>query len=121
MRYADFREHGGYRAMASLLAGAPRPDAVFGTNNLMTVGAVECLVDSGIEVPAEIGVVGFDDVPWAHLVRPSLTTVAQPTYDLGRTAAELLADRITTPARRPSTVTLPTKLHVRESSVRGGG
>jgi LacI family transcriptional regulator len=87
----------------------------------MTVGAVECLVDSGIGVPEEIGVVGFDDVPWAHLVRPALTTIAQPTYDLGRTAAELLVDRITTPARRPSTVTLPTKLHVRESSARAGG
>jgi LacI family transcriptional regulator len=121
VRYADFREDGGYRAMASLLAAEPRPDAVFGTNNLMTVGAVECLVDSGIGVPEEIGVVGFDDVPWAHLVRPALTTIAQPTYDLGRTAAELLVDRITTPARRPSTVTLPTKLHVRESSARAGG
>jgi len=121
VRYADFREHGGYRAMASLLALTPRPDAVFGTNNLMTVGAVECLMDSRIDVPGELGVVGFDDVPWANLVRPSLTTVAQPTYDLGRTAAELLADRITTPARRPSTVTLPTKLHVRESSARGAG
>jgi LacI family transcriptional regulator len=121
VRYADFREDGGYRAMASLLAAKPRPDAVFGTNNLMTVGAVECLVDSGIQVPTEIGVVGFDDVPWAHLVRPALTTIAQPTYDLGRTAAELLVDRITTPQRRPSTVTLPTKLHVRESSARVGG
>jgi LacI family transcriptional regulator len=121
IRYADFREHGGYRAMASLLAQTPRPDAVFATNNLMTIGAVECLADSRVAVPAEVGVVGFDDVPWAHLVRPSLTTVAQPTYDLGRTAAELLADRITTPERRPSTVTLPTKLHIRESSSRADG
>jgi LacI family transcriptional regulator len=118
VRYADFRSDGGYHAMASLLAAEHRPDAVFGANNLMTVGLMECLVDSGVAVPGEMGVVGFDDVPWANLVRPSLTTVAQPTYELGRAAAELLADRITTPARRPSTVTLHTKLQVRESSAR---
>jgi LacI family transcriptional regulator len=118
VRHADFRSAGGYRAMSSLLRGGSRPDAVFVTNNLMTAGAVECLIDARVPVPAEMGVVGFDDVPWARLARPSLTTVAQPTYELGRTAAELLARRITTPARRPATVTLPTRLQVRESSAR---
>lgn len=121
VRYADFREEGGYRAMASLLTVQPRPDAVFAGNNLMTVGAVECLVDSGVAVPAEVGVVGFDDVPWAHLVRPSLTTVAQPTYELGRTAAQLLSQRIAEPDRAPSTITLETKLQIRDSSTRGEG
>ncbi|HYN92284.1 MAG TPA: LacI family DNA-binding transcriptional regulator [Pilimelia sp.] len=114
VRHADFRADGGYRAMASLLADGARPDAVFATNNLMTMGALECLADS--RVAAGFGVVGFDDVAWAHLVRPSLTTVAQPTYELGRTAAELLTARIATPTRRPSTVTLHTKLQVRDSS-----
>jgi LacI family transcriptional regulator len=121
VRFADFRSDGGYHAMASLLELSPRPDAVFGANNLMTVGLLERLVDERIEVPEGMGVVGFDDVSWANLVRPSLTTVAQPTYELGRTAAELLVERITAPARRPSTVTLHTKLHVRESSGRHPG
>jgi LacI family transcriptional regulator len=119
VRYADFREQGGYRAMAALLTLRPRPDAVFAGNNLTTVGAMECLVDSGIPVPGEMGMVGFDDVPWAHLVRPSLTTVAQPTYELGRTAADLLSQRIANPHRAPSTITLNTKLQIRDSSVRG--
>lgn len=118
VRFADFREEGGYRAMASLLDESEPPDAVFATNNLMTVGAVECLVDRGVKVPAQFGVVGFDDIPWAHLVRPSLSTVSQPTYDLGRAAAVLLAERIANPARPPSTVTLRTGLQVRESSTR---
>lgn len=118
VRFADFRTGGGYQAMASLLEREPRPDAVFSANNLMTLGALECLRDSRVGVPGELGVVGFDDVPWAGLVRPSLTTVAQPTYALGRAAAELLAERITTPDRPPSTVTLPTTLHIRESSAR---
>ncbi|MGW0434556.1 LacI family DNA-binding transcriptional regulator [Micromonospora sp. NPDC003197] len=118
IRYADFREDGGYQAMASLLSAAEPPDAVFVANNLMTVGAIRCMVDSGVKVPDECGVVGFDDIPWAHLVRPSLSTVAQPTYDLGRAAASLLTERIANPGKAPSTVTLRTALQVRESSVR---
>ncbi|MGN9910641.1 LacI family DNA-binding transcriptional regulator [Phytohabitans sp. LJ34] len=118
VRHGDFREEGGYRAMAELLGLRPRPDALFAANNLMTVGAVECLVDSRIAVPDEMGVVGFDDVPWAHLVRPSLTTVAQPTYELGREAASLLTQRIADPERPPTTITLETKLQIRDSSLR---
>lgn len=118
IRHADFREEGGYQAMQALLDSGAEPDAVFAANNLMTVGAVECLVDRGIEIPGRMGVVGFDDIPWAHLVRPSLTTVAQPTYELGRTAALLLTERIAEPGRPPSTVTLHTQLHVRDSSAR---
>ncbi|MDA0643178.1 MULTISPECIES: LacI family DNA-binding transcriptional regulator [Nonomuraea] len=118
IRFADFREEGGYAAMADLLRQDPRPDAVFAANNLMTVGAVECLVDQGVRIPQEVGVAGFDNIPWAHLVRPTLTTVDQPTYELGRTAALLLAERITEPTRPASSVTLHTQLHVRESSRR---
>lgn len=118
IRYSDYREEGGYQAMASLLDQSGPPDAVFAANNLTTVGALECLVDRGISVPARMGVVGFDDIPWAHLVRPSLSTIVQPTYELGRTAALLLAERIAEPTRPPSTVTLRTELKVRESSVR---
>lgn len=121
VRFADFRSPGGYQAMDSLLAAGPTPDAVFGANNLMTVGLMQRLLEERIEVPDRMGVVGFDDVPWASLVRPSLTTVAQPTYELGRTAAELLTERIAAPGRRPSTVTLPTQLHIRESSTRRPG
>jgi LacI family transcriptional regulator len=120
VRFADFREDGGYRAMASLLDNDEPPDGVFATNNLMTVGAVECLVDRGIRIPDQVGVVGFDDIPWAHLVRPSLTTVSQPTYDLGRAAAMLLTERIANPAKTPSTVTLHTGLRIRDSSTRPG-
>ncbi|MER6951660.1 LacI family DNA-binding transcriptional regulator [Nonomuraea sp. NPDC000554] len=118
VRRADLREQGGYDAMASLLAEDERPDAVFVANNLMAVGAMRCLAKHKVAVPGELGLVGFDDLPWADLVRPSLTTVAQPTYELGRVAARLLVDRIHTPAGKPSTIVLPTELHVRESSAR---
>lgn len=112
----DFREQGGYKAMETLLDLPSPPDAVFVANNLMTVGAVECLVDRGVSIPESIGVVGFDDIPWAHLVRPSLTTVTQPTYELGRTAATLLERRISDPSRPPSRIVLRTELQIRGSS-----
>jgi LacI family transcriptional regulator, galactose operon repressor len=120
VRYADFREGGGYAAMAELLDHAPRPDAVFTTNNLMTVGALECLVDRGVGVPEDVGVFGFDDVPCATLIRPPLSTITQPTYDIGRTAAELLLRRIADPDRPASLTVLPTELHVRASSLKRG-
>jgi len=117
IRHADFREPGGFEAMRSLLDAHPAPDAVFVANNLMAVGALECLAAEGMRVPEDIGIVCFDVIPWADLVRPSLTTVVQPTYELGRTAALLLLDRISSPTRAPSLVTLPTELRVRDSSV----
>lgn len=118
VRHADFRERGGYDAMASLLDHGAAPDAVFATNNLMTIGAMECLVARGLSVPADMAVVGFDDIPWADLVRPSLTTVVQPAYEVGRTAAQLLTRRINQSDLEPHRVVLHTHLRVRGSSTR---
>jgi LacI family transcriptional regulator len=118
VRFADFRERGGYDAMASLLDGPARPDAVFVANNLMTVGALECMADRGLAVPRDLGLVGFDDIPWADLVRPTLTTVIQPTYEIGSTSAQLLLRRIDDADAEPRRVLLHTQLRVRESSIR---
>lgn len=119
IRHADFRQAGGYSAMTSLLTEAG-PDAVFVANNLMTVGAIECLFDRRIEIPREMGLVGFDEPPWANLIRPSLSTVSQPTYQMGRMAGELLAARRagrgTGPARPPRQKVLHATLNVRASS-----
>jgi LacI family transcriptional regulator len=116
VRFADFRQEGGHQAMESLLSDPVRPDAVFVANNMMTIGAVERVFDHGLRVPEDIGVVGFDDVPWT-LLRPALSTVAQPTYELGRHAADLLAARMADPSREPTVLTLPTELKVRQSSI----
>lgn len=117
IRNADFREVGGYQAMTSLLEGDARPDAVFAANNLMAVGVLKSLAAHGKRVPQDIAVVGFDEIPWADLVRPSITTVAQPTYELGQAGATLLLDRIKAPHRPPSLVTLQTQLRIRGSSL----
>ncbi|EHR63230.1 LacI family DNA-binding transcriptional regulator [Saccharomonospora cyanea] len=119
VRFADFREPGGHAAMQSLLDGPKRPDAVFVANNLMTIGVLRCLTERRLSVPGDVGVVGFDELPWAELVRPTITTVGQPTYEEGRVAAEALVRRIKNPNAEPTRTVLPTHLHVRESSVRG--
>lgn len=118
IRNADFRERGGYDAMRSLLADSA-PDAVFVTNNLMTVGVLKYLVQHGIRVPRDMGMVGFDEIPCADLIRPSLSTVAQPTYDMGRIAGQLLSAHSAAPNKEPETVVLRTSLNVRASSSRG--
>jgi LacI family transcriptional regulator len=63
-------------------------------------------------MPEQLGIVGFDELPWGHLIRPGLPTVVQPTYKLGRTAGDLLTARIAAPTRPVSTVTLATRLQV---------
>lgn len=118
IRHADFRQRGGYDAMASLLALPQPPDAVFVANNLMTTGALACLADHDVNVGDQIGIVGFDDIPWARLIRPSLSVVTQPTYEVGRAAGHLLSQRIEDPTRAPSTVVLSTSLSVGKSSTR---
>jgi LacI family transcriptional regulator len=120
VRYADFRRTGGRQAMSELFHLPQPPDAVFVANNLMAVGVLECLHERGTAVPDQIGVVGFDDLPWPELVRPALTTVGQPTYELGKVAAQLLAERINDRDREPTTVVLKTELHVRATSRRQG-
>ncbi|MDQ7906047.1 LacI family DNA-binding transcriptional regulator [Phytohabitans sp. ZYX-F-186] len=117
VKYADFRVRGGYRAMAELLDSANPPDAVMVTNNLMAAGALEAMYDRELRPPA-IGVAAFGDAFWSHLVRPSLSSVHQPAYDIGRSAAELVLKRRGNPDLDPQTVVLPTRLEIRDSSRR---
>lgn len=115
-RRADFREDGGHAATCSLLDDAEPPDAIFVANNRMTLGALRALRERGRRVPDDVGIVGFDEAPWAPLVDPPLTVVAQPTYELGRRAAELLATA--EPGRPARHLVLDPTLTVRASSVR---
>ena len=112
--------------MNGLLELGRRPDAVFVANHLMTVGALQAIDEAGLAVPHDIAIVGFDDTPWAPLMRPSLTTIAQPTYDVGAEAARLLLGRIDGYQGAVREVLLQPTLRVRASSMahprgHGGG
>jgi LacI family transcriptional regulator len=116
VRVADFRELGGQLAMQELLGQDPRPDAVFVTNHLMAIGALQAIAQAKLIIPADIAVVSFDDMPWSSLLQPPLTAVAQPAYDLGVESARLLLSRLEGYTGAARMVTLSPTLHVRGSS-----
>ena len=73
---------------------SPRPTAIFGANNFIAIGIVKALRDLQLDVPGDVSVVAFDDLPESMLVAPFLTFAEQPAYEMGRTATELLLKRI---------------------------
>jgi LacI family transcriptional regulator len=104
------------RIAIEILHSDRRPDAIFCTNNFMTLGAMRAISEMELRCPADIAVAGIDDLPWTAGFRPRLTVIAQPGRAMGREGARLLLDRI---AKRrtdaPVRWVLPTELRVRES------
>ena len=112
----DFTEDSGAAAVEAVLSRVPRPDAVFAANDAMAVGVLAELRSLGIAVPGEIAVVGFDDIPLARYLTPSLTTVRVPLAEMAARALSRLLDRLDGGTiDRPCHVTLPVELVVRES------
>jgi LacI family transcriptional regulator len=112
----DFSEEAGYRAGRQLLARTPRPRAVFAANDMMAVGCLSAFKEAGVEVPRDIALAGFDDIPIARYVTPSLCTVRVRIADLGRSALEQLAARLEDPGRAmPSSHTLACEIVTRAS------
>ena len=115
---ANFRIEGGYDAARTLLRSPRRPDGMLVSNNLMTVGALDALSEAGLEMPGDIAFVGFDEVTWALGKRARVTAVQQPTYEIGRQAADLLLARIRGDKSPPHHAVLRAELIVRNSSQR---
>ena len=103
------------RAVHELLRLASRPTAIVASNNLMMIGAMHALRDAGIEVPAGMALVGFDDFDWAELFNPRLTVLAQPLEDIALKAVELLTRRIAQPDEQFEIVRLTPELRIRNS------
>ncbi|MEM6162262.1 LacI family DNA-binding transcriptional regulator [Erwinia sp. P6884] len=87
----------GKKNMLQLLAGEERPDAVFAVSDTLAAGAMAAIRDAGLRVPEDIAVAGFDGSGLAEMVSPPLTTIAQPSRDIGRKACELVVQRIENP------------------------
>ncbi|HEY4688530.1 MAG TPA: LacI family DNA-binding transcriptional regulator [Anaerolineae bacterium] len=108
-----FSEGGGYIAMQQLLPH--RPDAVFAANDIMAMGALRAIRDTGLRVPQDIAVVAFDDTPLAARAEPPLTTIHRPTHQVGNLAVETLIEMIEYPKSSPYRIMLPTELIIRSS------
>jgi len=116
-RSGSFKELSGRLLAAELLAITPPIDALFVANNLLTLGALEEIHTRNMHVPGDVAVVGFDEMPWSALSAISLTTVTQPVYELGSTAAMRLVQHLRSPeALTYQEITLATQLYPRASS-----
>ena len=114
----DFTEEGGWRAARELLATrGTRPTAIVAANDAMAVGALLALREARVEVPAEMSVVGFDDIPITRYVSPALTTVRVAIDELGARAAALLFRALSHPGslQEPHREVVPAELVIRQS------
>ncbi len=103
-------------AAAHRLLSLKRPPSVIITgNNMATIGVMRAVRERGLSIPGDLSLVGIDDFEWADLFEPRLTLVEQPCREIGRQAATLLMERITTPATARRSVRLEPRLCVRES------
>lgn len=113
--HIPFRESDGTQFAERLLAGEFEADALVCGNDELALAIMARLMDSGVEVPGQIAVVGWDDVMTARYVRPGLTTVRQPVQELGALAADRLHALVTGDSPRPEPQVLPTEVVIRAS------
>ncbi|MFA4949013.1 MAG: LacI family DNA-binding transcriptional regulator [Candidatus Krumholzibacteriia bacterium] len=110
-----FRTDVAEREVQTLLAMPTRPSALVVANNLMTIGALRAIKQTGLRIPLDLALVSIDDPPWAELIDPPLTVVAQPVRRMAETAIQLLLQRIHGRLGEPVRVVLPLDLRVRSS------
>lgn len=115
IKEGDSRHERGQYLTEELLDLDRPPTALFTGNNFTTLGALSALNQRGLSVPGDMALVGYDDVPWALALNPPPTVMAQPGYEMGSRAAELLLQRLNAPDRSPTVVTLQPELIVRRS------
>ncbi|MFE6763632.1 MULTISPECIES: LacI family DNA-binding transcriptional regulator [unclassified Streptomyces] len=112
----DFTEVSGRRAVEELLSSGTEFDSVFAHNDITAAGVLRALRAAGKSVPGDIAVVGFDDIPMSEHTEPPLTTVRQPTRQMGETAARMLLAHLGGTPAPDTPVVLPTELVVRHSA-----
>ncbi|MBO0918072.1 LacI family DNA-binding transcriptional regulator [Streptomyces laculatispora] len=112
----DFTEICGRLAVEQLIASGVEFDSVFAHNDITAAGVLRALRAAGRSVPGDIAVVGFDDIPMAEHTEPPLTTVRQPTRQMGETAARMLLSHLGGTAVPDAPLVLPTELVVRHSA-----
>lgn len=115
VRIGRFSAEDGYRLTRELIESGIRCTAVLAANDSMAIGAVRALREAGLKVPADISVAGFNDITVAQFMTPSLTTVKLHSEFMGRTALELLLERIRTKRVISKKVIIPAELMIRES------
>jgi LacI family transcriptional regulator len=115
---AQFNTESGYRAALRLLRMLPRPTAILACNDLMAFGALQAARELKLRCPEDVSIAGFDSLEFTKFTDPALTSVYQPGYQLGATAARLLLQRMDGMRSAPEQILLPTELKKRSSVAR---
>jgi LacI family transcriptional regulator len=110
-----FDRQGGYSKSRVLLNMVPRPTAIFAANDMIAIGVLVAIREMGLRCPEDVSVVGFDNMGFAETTSPPLTSVHQPGYQLGTTAARILLDRVAGDSGPAKKSILLTELKIRES------
>jgi LacI family transcriptional regulator len=127
LKYGDFNMRGGWECALELMKLPSPPTAIFSHNYEMTLGLMRALAEMGVPSPQQVSILGFDDFvlgtdgfSWATMFSPKLTCVAQPSYEIGRRAAEALKQKIDQPEgddfSEEGFIRLPAELRIREST-----
>lgn len=111
-----FFQPDGFAGANALLDLPVPPSAIFSSNDVMAMGAMDAVRSRGLRIPEDISILGFDDIPQAALVHPALTTVRQPLEQMGRVATLMLLDMLKDRENVSSRIELPTELVIREST-----
>ncbi|MDT5121974.1 MAG: LacI family transcriptional regulator [Acidobacteriota bacterium] len=117
----DFRLEGGRRVVREMLGLSELPTAIVAANDMMALGVMQELRERGLHVPDDISIVGFDDIAFASLCHPLLTTVRLPRTELGRKAVEALMATIEHPERQGVEINIPTYFILRDSTAPPSG
>lgn len=113
---AGFTVEDGERLAKQLLDDGNLPEAILAANDACAIGIVHVLKSSGYDIPNDIAIVGFSESKMAPHLSPPLTSVAQPTFEIGKVSAELLLEQINKTETQHQTLSLDGKLNVRASS-----
>ncbi len=113
---SGFSREQGEEAAIEALKLTPRPTALLAPNDIAALGALNACTISGLKVPEDVSIVGFDNVPYCELSRPTLTTVAQPAVEMGRAAAEMMLNLVSEDLSYEQSRTFPLELVIREST-----
>lgn len=116
--YSGFSQSCGESDTYQLLKCEQRPDAIFAVNDRKAVGAIVALKNKNIIIGKEIGVIGFTDDPICTLISPTLTTIAEPAFEIGKTSCDLLLKHLNKKHFHPQEIVLPGRLIARESTQR---
>ena len=120
IKIGNFKKESGKKLTEELLRQPDKPEAIFTTNIDMSMGAIIAIKKMGFNIPDDIGIVCFDDSDWAKILKPSITVVRQPVYQMGAMAAGLLIKKIESKRKNlkkiPLIATLKTELIIREST-----